>query len=803
MCILLHTITELRGKPDMKKIWIRGLAFALVLTMVAGILVSGVQASEVTDDPVQAVIEQLNAIDTLAEMQKTRYTYEASGRYNINTTNAALIAKHEAARNGYESYLTEMFSARVAAQQAYDALTEEQKAQIDPALVEKLDNYLPTVFNSGTFEVTPADDAYTFEAVRGPFGYAYEVGHYMVSGQIPQTFILVDTSNGETSWTPSGLYEYGVSNYEVAYCCDVETPLAYTTDYKRVNLEDSGYYGESAAQHIRAILQYSYPFVSVEEMKANLKAGGLSASFVDSLNRADMISAVQMAVWTYANAADGASGGLNYFASIDVTKNQGSFFSALHDYTNEMWEWFPGAGATSYDARDGYRVNTLAYYLCNLPGVKAPDNQIVISDIEITRAQMLPGSNDTYSLGMYIYLNHGGQPDDDLKVIITSQSADGSVTEQIKQRINGRTKLDMYVRANPGDTVTVEVEGTQTLARGVYFYEPEGGRDVSQSLVGVGEGKTRVHAEKSFVFEEKVYDMGLQIYKTETETGSPLSDIVFNVYKVQPAEGETISPTPTEEEIALYMTEENKIASLVTDATGYASLALEEGTYLVAEEHNTEKVKAPVDPFYITIPMTTTTETEEGTTVEVINVVSVYPKNEPVTPPEVPPVIPPVPDNVNGFFDIVKFNSFVESERLAGAEFAVYRAATSSDEATDTIVCDGVRQAVTQVYVNDAPLVLVTDENGYAVSPELPCDTYFLVETKAPEGYKLPEEAFKVVVRSSELTTVSRVEIGNEPGNLLPETGGMGTKLFLVLGSFLMVGAAVLLVTKRRMDYRA
>ena len=105
--------------------------------------------------------------------------------------------------------------------------------------------------------------------------------------------------------------------------------------------------------------------------------------------------------------------------------------------------------------------------------------------------------------------------------------------------------------------------------------------------------------------------------------------------------------------------------------------------------------------------------------------------------------------------------------------------------------------------MNDAPLVLVTDENGYAVSPELPCDTYFLVETKAPEGYKLPEEAFKVVVRSSELTTVSRVEIGNEPGNLLPETGGMGTKLFLVLGSFLMVGAAVLLVTKRRMDYRA
>lgn len=782
----------------------RWISCLLTLVMVSGFFLTGAKASEVTEDPVQAVIDQLNAIDTLAQMQAKRYTYTVkNNHYDTNTTSTAIMEEHDAARNGYEAYLTEMFSARVAAQQAYDALTEEQKARIDPALVAKLDNYLPTVFNSGTFAVTPADDAYTFEAVRGGAGYGYEIGHYMVSGQIPQTFILVDTSNGETSWTPSGLYEYGVSNYDVAYCCDVLTGLEYTTDYKRVNLEDSGYYGESASQHIRAILQYSYPFVSVEEMKANLKAGGLSASFVDSLNRADLISAVQMAVWTYANAADGAAGGLGYFASIDVTKNQGIYFTALHDYTNEMWEWFPGKKQRSYDARDEYRVNTLAYYLCNLPGVEAPDNQIVISDIEITRAQMLPGGDDTYSLGMYIYLNHGGQPEDDLKVIITSQSADGSVTEQIKQRINGRTKLEMYVRANPGDTVTVEVEGTQTLARGVYFYEPEGGRDVSQSLVGVGEGQTRVHAEKSFTFEETVHDMGLRIYKTETETGSPLSDIVFHVYKVEPAEGETVSPTPTEEEIALYMTEENKVASLVTDATGYTSLPLEEGTYLVVEEHNTEKVKAPVDPFYITIPMTTTTETEEGTTVEVINVISVYPKNEPVTPPEVPPVIPPIPDHVNGFFEIVKFNSFDETELLAGAEFAVYRAATSADEATETIVCDGVRQAVTQVYVNGAPLVLVTDENGYAVSPELPCDTYFLVETKAPEGYKLPEEAFKVVVRSSELTTVSRVEIGNEPGNLLPETGGMGTKLFLVLGSFLMVGAAVLLVTKRRMDYRA
>ena len=784
----------------MKKTIHRIFALVLALLLIAGIVLPVANASEVTDDPVQAVIDQLNAIDTLARMQEKRYTYTASGRYDAGMTDASLIARHDAARNGYESYLSEMFAARIAARKAYDALTDAQKAQIDAALVAKLEENLSTVYKPGTYPVTPAEDAYTFEAVRGPHGYAYEVSNYMVSGNIPQTFILVDTADGKTSWTPDGLYSYGESNYVVTYCCDVETPVAYGSDYKRLNLEDSGYYGVSASQHIRAILQNAYPFVSMEQMKDNLKAGGLSASFVDSLNRADMIAAIQMAVWTYANAADGAAGGLGYQASIDITKNFGTYFTPLHDYTNEMWEWFPGAGGRSYDARDEYRVNTLAYYLCNLPSVPASDNQIVISDIEITRAEMIPGGAGAYAVGMYIYLNHGGQPDDDLKVIITSYDDAGEITEQIKQNVNGRTTLDMFIKANPGDTIKVEVEGTQTLARGVYFYEPEGGRDSSQSLVGVGEGTTRVHTEKSFLFEKNVAEMGLRIYKTETETGSPLSDITFRVYRVQPGEGELVSPTPTQEEIARYAVAENLAGSVVTDVTGYASLALEEGLYLVVEEHNTEKVKAPVDPFYISVPMRVSTESEDGTTtVDTVNIVSVYPKNEPVLPPEEPPVIPPTPDNVSGFFEIVKYNSSDENQRLAGAEFAVYRAVASVEEATDTVVCDGIQYAVAPVYVNGAPLVLTTDENGTAVSPELPCDTYYLVETKAPAGFNLLTEAVKVTVRSSEMTTVSTVEIPNEPGSLLPETGGMGTRLFLILGSTMMAAAAVLLVTGKRM----
>jgi len=438
--------------------------------------------------------------------------------------------------------------------------------------------------------------------------------------------------------------------------------------------------------------------------------------------------------------------------------------------------------------------------------VAAEEDQIVISDIEVTRAELIRGTDDTYRVGMYIYLNNTGREGDDLKVTVTSfsENEDGSVTVTNKnaQEVGERDKLEMSVRANSGDTIRVTVTGTQKLAKGVYFYEPEGGRGSSQSLVGIGYGETNVSAEKEFRFVEDMGEMGLRIYKTELGSGSPLSDITFSIYEVITEEGDTISETPTEEELAKYKTDENKVASVTTDVTGYAGITLDSGTYLITEEFNEEKVKAPIAPFYLMIPMSETVESDDGTVItETVNIVSIYPKNETVPPPEEPPVIPPTPDNVTGSFEILKYDEADATILLKGAQFEVYRPATSADTDTVTIQCDGIQYAVVPVMFNGEKLVLTTDEDGRASSPEMSCGTYFLVEAKAPAGYNLPEEAFSVMVVSSVMTTQVTVEVANQRGSILPETGGAGTRLFCIIGGTLTLGAVVLLVTKRRMTF--
>ena len=165
---------------------------------------------------------------------------------------------------------------------------------------------------------------------------------------------------------------------------------------------------------------------------------------------------------------------------------------------------------------------------------------------------------------------------------------------------------------------------------------------------------------------------------------------------------------------------------------------------------------------------------------------------------------------------IDKYEKGDNETKLEGAEFVLCRKAPNNEpqvtafrnDSQNTIKLqyykqDETTKAVSWVDDIDAATKVTTDKSGAAFFEGLADGTYHLVETKAPAGYNRMTEAKEVTVAGSttDSKTLSiKAEVANSAGTLLPSTGGVGTTVFYVLGAVLVLGAVVLLVTKKRMN---
>ena len=89
----------------------------------------------------------------------------------------------------------------------------------------------------------------------------------------------------------------------------------------------------------------------------------------------------------------------------------------------------------------------------------------------------------------------------------------------------------------------------------------------------------------------------------------------------------------------------------------------------------------------------------------------------------------------------------------------------------------------------------------------LEAGTYYLKETKAPNGYNTLTSPIKIEIKQKDDGTqqiiineaeVTTVEVLNEKGSLLPHTGGMGTTLIYLVGGALVLGSGIVLANKKR-----
>jgi len=139
-------------------------------------------------------------------------------------------------------------------------------------------------------------------------------------------------------------------------------------------------------------------------------------------------------------------------------------------------------------------------------------------------------------------------------------------------------------------------------------------------------------------------------------------------------------------------------------------------------------------------------------------------------------------------------------EALEGAEFKLKKNADN----TWYKITDGI---VSWVDENNATSISPTIDNeinkAIASVVGLANGEYTLVETVVPAGYNKAADTIITIKDASTNNFTTELKLNttvqNNAGSLLPSTGGMGTTILYIIGGILVIGAGVLLITKRRM----
>lgn len=173
-------------------------------------------------------------------------------------------------------------------------------------------------------------------------------------------------------------------------------------------------------------------------------------------------------------------------------------------------------------------------------------------------------------------------------------------------------------------------------------------------------------------------------------------------------------------------------------------------------------------------------------------------------------------DNVWVFtykMDNKKVDGSDNNAALAGAGFKLY----DSTDAEVSLFYDTVKNIYRPAKSGEtAAEMMVSDEDGLFNIVGLDAGTYTLKETQTPPGYNTckdvtivisathsenpdGEGAEATITMTQDGAASTMNEIVNKKGSTLPSTGGIGTTIFYVCGGFLVVFAAVVLITKRRM----
>ena len=138
---------------------------------------------------------------------------------------------------------------------------------------------------------------------------------------------------------------------------------------------------------------------------------------------------------------------------------------------------------------------------------------------------------------------------------------------------------------------------------------------------------------------------------------------------------------------------------------------------------------------------------------------------------------------------------------LPGAKFklknseGLYYAGSGTDGKANW-TAEGIEVEAVEVTAEDGTKTYTAEFKG------LKDGTYTLEESTVPEGYnKAADETITIAAADYTAENLEQTKtVINKAGTVLPSTGGIGTTIFYIIGAILVIGAGVVLVTRRRMN---
>lgn len=279
------------------------------------------------------------------------------------------------------------------------------------------------------------------------------------------------------------------------YCTDACVSAKSGYEYRRINLSDSTYFDEATANHLRAIMLASFPYVKdMSEIEAAVNdwidVAKPEATHISGLTGAEAITATQYTIWCVANEGD-VEPGRAYSRTSTLSED---------DLTEVVYHKDIYVDCTE-KARDTTQNNIqmLHEYLMNLEGVAANQTAVGDSSLEILDVKIQEQWADDsaaeevqYTVTVKVKINATITPESDMILSLLSGERNANILllpnqQEMQISLFDLSKSDL-------ENLKLELNGQQKIS-GVFLFDATENRENSQSMIGYDSSSLPIHAE--------------------------------------------------------------------------------------------------------------------------------------------------------------------------------------------------------------------------------------------------------------------------------------------------------------------